>query len=507
MELDVQLKQADGSWKTVYSKQFTTGQEWKNYTNNNIVVGQAGQEFRFLFKAVSTATRSLSVGNFIDNLAFGLLQFEDPGENIMPDPFTTQDNPSNPTVADNSPDKPISPQKALEVLSTSIGATLSPETAVSGFMPRNTDAAPAGLQRLLSTAAIAVLQTVPQQVPQCKAKANNPKAKPDEQPESDPANCKKAQANNFSYAQQPNNYYGDRSGFRTWFQGFAASLTDIGNPNGGAWANSASTSGGGALFGIDYSITETSQLGVFGSATTMNLSQYGFGGGEWTPTGYGVGLYGRWSPGPWFLSGLVQYGSFEGDQSRGIELGTSSLRARGRKSADTFTAALMTGARINLSPYTFITPSANLNWSSINENRFKESGGEIPVANGNTGLFNLNYQAHNTSWADTDLGVSISQAIQNDTTLVIPAARISWFGNWKTQGGSQVINYDFSPQKVYVPGGWLDRNGLRLSLGVDTITRSNTTLFVRGSVDFGQDSSGQGPITDYGVNGGISIRF
>ena len=68
------------------------------------------------------------------------------------------------------------------------------------------------------------------------------------------------------------------------------------------------------------------------------------------------------------------------------------------------------------------------------------------------GIFNLNYTAHSTSWSNLDVGASISQIIRSGTTLVIPTARVSWFGDWKSGGGDQVINYTFAPQTIAVPG-------------------------------------------------------
>lgn len=58
-----------------------------------------------------------------------------------------------------------------------------------------------------------------------------------------------------------------------------------------------------------------------------------------------------------------------------------------------------------------------------------------------------------------------------------------------------------------VPGGWLDRNGLRVALGVDVTTRSNTSIYLRGVADFGYDNRGSGAIADYGLNGGLTVRF
>ena len=87
-----------------------------------------------------------------------------------------------------------------------------------------------------------------------------------------------------------------------------------------------------------------------------------------------------------------------------------------------------------------------------------------------------------------------------------PSLRVAYFGNWKTGGGNQEVDYSFSSDNVSVPGGWLDRNGVRLALGVDVTTHRNTSLFLRGTADIGGNGNG-GTATDYGINGGLLVRF
>ena len=48
---------------------------------------------------------------------------------------------------------------------------------------------------------------------------------------------------------------------------------------------------------------------------------------------------------------------------------------------------------------------------------------------------------------------------------------------------------------------------MRLALGVDMSTNRNTSLYIRGTANFGFDSRGGGAIADYGVNGGVMVRF
>jgi hypothetical protein len=507
MKLDVQeLK--NGVWTTVHSDTYQTGQTWTNYVQKNILIGESGQQYRFAYTAVSTATGNLSIGNFIDNAAFGLLEFPQP-EPELPDPF-------EPPITGE-----LMPEQVADDLSNSFAATLSPQAIVSGFFPRNTDAAPAGIQRMLNDSAMAVLNSTmdvePLQIPLCQGSDTNPRRYIGAEKETAQAKAeciqrpgpKSGQSSDkrFTFADQPNDFYGERRGLRAWLRGFSSSLTNIDNPGLGSWVNRADIRGGASLFGLEKSLSPSTQLGVYGSVGSLSVIQTGNGGGNWSPTAYGAGLYGRWSPGPYFIGALAGYGTFSGGQTRGIQLDSSALSASGQKSADSFTAAMVAGGRFNLSRNTLLTPSLNLSWSGVHEHGFGETGGELSDGNSTIDVFNLQYLPHNTSWTNLDLGVSIAQTVRSGTTLIVPSARLSWFGTWKTGGGDQMVDYPFSTRQAEVPGAWLNRSGLRVALGMNVATRDNLSLYLRGVADFGYDSRQNGALADYGLNGGITIQF
>jgi len=466
MKLEVQ-KLENGAWRTVHSDTYRTGQVWTNYAKRNVLIGESGQQYRFAYTAVNTANGNLTVGNFIDNAAFGLLQFAEP-DPVLPNPFvpevaTDPESPSEPAASPPVPDQ-LTPQQAQTDLSESFAATLSTPALVSGFFPRNTDAAPAGMQRLLTASALAVLNSTmdqePQQIPLCSGTEPNPRrlmgsANATAQARAECAQRLKTAATqsgsnkrsepSFTFARKASDYYAERTGLRAWVRGFSTTLTNINNPNGGNWINRADVRAGGGLLGVERSLSPTSQLGVYGSVGSLSVIQTGEGGGSWFPTAYAAGLYGRWSPGSFFVGALAGYGNFNGTQDRGIQLDSMALTAAGQKSADSFTAAVVTGARVNLGANTLLTPSLNLSWSAIQEHGFSESGGELSNGSGNVDVFNLQYASHGTSWTNLDLGVSIAQAMRSGTTLIVPSARLSWFGNWKTAGGNQIVSYDFAP--------------------------------------------------------------
>ena len=185
-----------------------------------------------------------------------------------------------------------------------IAAGLSPEAVASGFFPRNTDAVPAGLQRYLNNASLAILSSNldqwPQQIPICKGSALNARryqGSPAQQEREANYECVPNYGNRarqvYTFAQDSRDYYGYRTGLRAWVKGYSSSLTNINNPSAGNWVNRADVRGGGGLLGVETSLTTTTQLGLYGSAGSIAVDQTGLGGGSWSPSAYGMGVYGQ----------------------------------------------------------------------------------------------------------------------------------------------------------------------------------------------------------------------
>ena len=481
-------KQENNNWVPVTSEVFKTGSippgtGWVNYTGKNIFLGQVGETYKVELQAIATANVSvqdgspvnnnLDKGNLVDNVAFGFI--------VTP-----------------------TPEVPPEIL---------PELPPDTVSPRNTDAAPAAAQRYYFNLGETLFNfhEWPQQIPLCNDLNLNPrsfKAANAETPEPEPSpNCScnnfKSSRGLFTFAADSREYYGYRTGLRAWAMGFTSNLNNLYNPSLDDRSNRADVRGAGGVVGLETSITSTTQVGVYGSAGGLTVNQDGNGGGDWSPGMYGFGLYGRWSPGPYFLAAQAGYGWFEGTQNRGVELDSESMTATGYKTGQAFNTGASAGVRLRLSRDTLLTPSALLGWSSVYEAPFSESNAGVFNA---PDLFNLNYAGHRTSWTTLDLGATLSRILRSGTTLIIPSLRVAYFGNWKTGGGNQEVDYSFSSDNVSYAGGWMDRNGVRLALGVDVTTHRNTSLFIKGIADIASNGYG-GTVTDYGINGGLLVRF
>lgn len=481
-------KKDNNGWTPVRSEVFKTGSVppgsgWVNYTGKNIFLGQTGEVYKIELQAIASATavdaagnvlvNPADRGNLVDNIAFG---------------FIVTPNPEVPP----------------EVL---------PELPPDTVSPRNTDAAPAAAQRYYYNLGETLFNfhEWPQQIPLCNDLNLNPrsfKAEYAETPEPQPSpncSCNNFQSSRglFTFAADSREYYGYRTGVRAWAMGFTSGLTNLYNPSLNDRSNRADARGAGGVLGLETSITSTTQVGLYASAGGLSVTQDGNGGGDWSPGMYGFGLYGRWSPGPYFLAAQAGYGWFEGTQNRGVELDSEFMNASGYKTGQAFNTGASAGVRVRLSRDTLLTPSALVGWSSIYEAPFSESNAGVFNA---PDLFNLNYAGHRTSWTTLDLGATLSRILRSGTTLIIPSLRVAYFGNWKTGGGNQEVDYSFSSDNVSYPGGWMDRNGLRLALGIDVTTHRNTSLFLKGIADIASNGYG-GTVTDYGINGGVLFRF
>jgi hypothetical protein len=408
--------------------------------------------------------------------------------------------------------------------------TLPLSNLTSALVPRNTDGPAAGMQKLLSVLGSTVLEQEPQLVrpgsryarPAVESTASGSQAvsgseglsRPYPSPVEMPVEGRLVESapdpdgnQGFTFTRDTSQVFSDRDGLRSWVRGFGFGLTDIDRPrSNGYFINRADVRGGGAVLGVEASVSPNTQVGVFGNLSSLSVIQTGFGGGGWSPTGWGGGLYGRWSTETFFVGGLLGYTGFSGTQTRTVVLPRTVLTASGEKAADAFNTTLTAGGRINLGPDTLLTPSVIFSWSSIGEQGFTEGGANLLFRGQTLNSANLRYSPRTSSWSTLDLGVSLSQSIRSRQTLIQPSLRLGWFGNWRA-GGSQGIGYAFSDRTFNVRGGWLDRNGLRTALGLDVVTAGNVALQLKGTLDLGYDSRGGGAIADYGVNGGFTIRF
>lgn len=100
-----------GKWVSVYEQQYSTGpDQWVQYQGRDIGLVKAGTALRFSYVSISGSTTS--IGNFLDNAAFGILEFP-PDPPVTPTTPVTPSTPSTPgtppAVVVTVPPDPVAP--------------------------------------------------------------------------------------------------------------------------------------------------------------------------------------------------------------------------------------------------------------------------------------------------------------------------------------------------------------------------------------------------------------
>ena len=126
--------------------------------------------------------------------------------------------------------------------------------------------------------------------------------------------------------------YTEPSGTRAWVRGFGGSMSPY--ETGGAYGkrglvfypdvyNDFYSTHGGLVVGVDTSVSDNIQLGIFGNYGNINLQQFATsdtGGGSWTPNGYGGGVMASYWDDNFYVQGAFGVTAFSGDNKRQVKV-------------------------------------------------------------------------------------------------------------------------------------------------------------------------------------------
>ena len=192
----------------------------------------------------------------------------------------------------------------------------------------------------------------------------------------------------------------NREGVRAWFRGFGGDTGPTTTTD--TFANDYSATAGGAVLGVDVSVTPSVQVGVFANYGDVNVYQYGeAGGGSWSSDGWGAGLRADWWTDHFYVQGMFSVSAFDGSQSRNIVSLTEDLggkTASGDKSATSYATAFRVGAPFQTGNL-LLEPQFTLAWTQNQEDGFSENG---------AGNLNLRYGSRTTNYLQTELGMKLS---------------------------------------------------------------------------------------------------
>ena len=98
----------NGNWVPIYLKEFSNAPGvWVNHRGEEIGLVKKGEQLRFNYVSIKGSTQS--IGNFLDNAAFGVLDFTEPGLPELPG------NPDTGGQVPGQPEQPYNPSSNSSV--------------------------------------------------------------------------------------------------------------------------------------------------------------------------------------------------------------------------------------------------------------------------------------------------------------------------------------------------------------------------------------------------------
>ena len=297
----------------------------------------------------------------------------------------------------------------------------------------------------------------------------------------------------------------EEPGMNAWVRGFGGS-SNAQYTNQYTFNNWSATNGG-VVAGVDYNFNTTTKLGLYANYGSINLDQGGqWGGGSWTPTGWGGGVQASYWADNFFVQGLFGASGFSGDQDRNIvAIGRyTGDQVSGEKDVTSLVGSLRVGAPLDLGSV-ILEPQATATWSGNQENAFSESGSNVRV-------FNLRYSSRDTSFWNSTVGLKAYFPIkQGERNLLTPTLRAAWLGNWDTNNSGQTISVTSRrriTRSTTIESNQQDKNGVLLEAGIDySINNLDTTswkLYAKGGVEIWDNANNN---TDWRTSGGITFVF
>ena len=309
--------------------------------------------------------------------------------------------------------------------------------------------------------------------------------------------------------------YTEPSGTRVWARGFGGSKQPY--STGGAYGkrgvvyyedvyNNFYSTHGGLVVGVDTSIFDNLQVGLFGNYGNINLQQYAginTGNGSWTPSGFGGGVMASYWEENFYVQGLFGATAFSGDNKRRVILGNVLDETyTATKATTSYVGALRVGAPIAWGGL-ILEPQATAIWNHNQDSSYTESGRFPALA--------LKLNAYTDQFLETTLGAKFAWPIkQGERNLLAPNFKVAWLADWDTNNGSVKFKRAFSrlarSTSGEIPSNQETQYGVLLEGGVDyTIAHGPTTawkLYAKGGAKIWLDAQ-----TDWRTSGGITFQF
>ena len=319
------------------------------------------------------------------------------------------------------------------------------------------------------------------------------------------------------YLENPNltSIYTEPNGTRVWARGFGGSKSPYNT--GGEYGkrgvvyypdvyNNFYSTHGGVVVGVDTSVSDNIQLGIFGNYGDINLQQYSglyTGSGSWKPSGFGGGVMASYWEDNFYVQGLFGATAFSGENKRQVKLGSALNETyTATKSTTSYVGALRVGAPLawgNL----IVEPQATAIWNNNQDDSYTESGKYRALA--------LKLHSFSDNFLETTLGAKLAWPIkQGNRNLLVPNFKVAWLADWDTGNGSVKFERAYSrlARKATgeIPSDQENQNGVLVEGGLDcSIFQSPTSawkLYAKGGAKIWVDAN-----TDWRTSGGVTFQF
>ena len=190
----------------------------------------------------------------------------------------------------------------------------------------------------------------------------------------------------------------------------------------------------GFAIGADVAVAEGLLLGLAGGYSDTDLDFDG--GNDLDYEGFQVAAYGSFSPGPWYLDGMVSYAWYDNDSRRATIGGT----AKGDYDSEVFTTYAETGYAFEIEQFT-VTPFAGIGYAHADTDSFTESG---------AGAFDLSVDDADAESLTSTLGVDFSARLKMSWEVVlIPELRLGWEHEYLDDQQSVGMHFAGMPASSY----------------------------------------------------------
>ena len=320
------------------------------------------------------------------------------------------------------------------------------------------------------------------------------------------------------YVDDPNltSIYTEPNGTRAWVRGFGGSMSPY--DTGGAYGkrglvfyddvyNNFYSTHSGLVVGVDTSLSENVQLGIFGNYGNIKLTQFAgrdTGGGSWNPNGYGGGVMASYWADNFYVQGAFGATAFSGDNKRQVKIGTIVNETyTATKNTTSYMGTVRVGA-----PFTWgsaiLEPQATAIWNGNEDAAYTESGRYRGFA--------LKLNSYSDNFLRTALGAKLAWPIkQGERKLIVPNIKVAWLADWDTNNGAVKFKRAHTrtgrkARTAEIPSNQETQYGVLLEGGVDyAISQGPTTawkLYAKGGAKLWVNKA-----ADWRTSGGITFQF